>query len=75
MVLEPLSADVMYDFGATDLPLKMAELAEPVQEFKEFWQAPPTDAVYFHRKLGGMFMLANRINARVNVRKLIEPFL
>lgn len=74
MVLEPLSLDEMYDFGATDLPAQMAELAGPVQEFKEFWQAPPTDAVYFHRKLGGMFMLANRINARLNVRKLIEQF-
>ena len=46
-----------------------------MQDFKEFWQAPPTDAVYFHRKLGGMFMLANRIGARVDVRELILQFL
>ncbi len=39
MVLEPLSLDEMYDFGATDLPVQMAELAEPVQKFKEFWRA------------------------------------
>lgn len=75
MVLEPLSLDEMYDFGATDLPVQMAELAEPVQEFKEFWQAPPTDAVYFHRKLGGMFLLASRVKARINVRELLQPFL
>ena len=75
MVLEPLTLDEKYDFGNTDLPMQMAELAEPVQEFKEFWQAPPTDAVYFHRKLGGMFLLASRIKARVNVRELLQKFL
>lgn len=75
MVLEPLTLDEPYDFGQTDLPARMAELAEPVQDFKEFWQAPPTDAVYFHRKLGGMFLLASRIGARVNVRELILQWL
>lgn len=75
MVLEPLTLDEEYDFGNTDLPARMAEMAEPVQDFKEFWQAPPTDAVYFHRKLGGMFLLASRIGARVNVRELILKFL
>lgn len=75
MVLEPLSRNEAYDFGTTNLPAQMSELAEPVQEFKEFWQAPPTDAVYFHRKLGGMFLLANRIKARVNVHQLILQFL
>jgi predicted unusual protein kinase regulating ubiquinone biosynthesis (AarF/ABC1/UbiB family) len=75
MVLEPLTLDEEFDFGNTDLPARMAEMAEPVQDFREFWQAPPTDAVYFHRKLGGMFLLASRIGARVNVRELILQFL
>ena len=75
MVLEPLTRDEAYDFGETDLPARMAEMAEPVQDYKEFWSAPPTDAVYFHRKLGGMFLLANRIGARVNVRQLISQWL
>ena len=75
MVLEPLTRDELYDFGSTELPARMAAMAEPVQDYKEFWQAPPTDAVYFHRKLGGMFLLANRLGARVNVRELILKFL
>ena len=53
----------------------MQELGERVAEFRDFWQAPPTDAVYFHRKLGGMFMLASRLKARVNVHDLMQRWL
>ncbi|MEH6636058.1 MAG: AarF/ABC1/UbiB kinase family protein, partial [Halioglobus sp.] len=63
LALEPLCQDVEYDFAASDMSRKMSQLGEEVTNFKEFWQAPPTDAVYFHRKLGGMFMLASRLKA------------
>ena len=45
------------------------------RQSRAFWQAPPTDAVYFHRKLGGMFLLASRLKARVNVHQLITRFI
>jgi predicted unusual protein kinase regulating ubiquinone biosynthesis (AarF/ABC1/UbiB family) len=75
LALEPLSQDVAYDFANTDMPARMSELAQSVTDYKDFWQAPPTDAVYFHRKLGGMFMLASRLGARVNVYQLIRRWL
>ena len=75
LALEPLCQDVVYDFGATDMPARMTELAERVTDYRDFWQAPPSDAVFFHRKLGGMFMLASRIGARVNVQQLIRPWI
>ena len=72
LALEPLSQDVLYDFAHSDMPGRMAELAESVRDYQDFWRAPPTDAVYFHRKLGGMFMLASRLKARVNVYQLMK---
>jgi predicted unusual protein kinase regulating ubiquinone biosynthesis (AarF/ABC1/UbiB family) len=75
LALEPLGQDVLYDFAHTDMPGRMAQLAESVRDYKDFWQAPPTDAVYFHRKLGGMFMLASRLQARVNVYQLMQRWL
>ncbi len=72
LALEPLCVDELYDFSQSDIPARMSYLAESVKEFDEFWQAPPTDAVYFHRKLGGMFLLASRLKARVNVYQLIK---
>lgn len=75
LALEPLSMDVLYDFANSDMPGRMSEMAESVRGYRDFWQAPPTDAVYFHRKLGGMFMLASRLKARVNVYQLMQRWL
>ena len=74
-VLEPLSIDEPYDFARSDIAKRMSEMAEDVTNFREYWQAPPTDMVYFHRKLGGMFLLVSRVRARVNVHQLIQRFL
>jgi predicted unusual protein kinase regulating ubiquinone biosynthesis (AarF/ABC1/UbiB family) len=75
LATEPLQASGAYDFGRSDMGARMSELGERVRDYREFWQAPPTDAVYFHRKLGGMFMLAGRVGARVDVNQLIKPFI
>jgi predicted unusual protein kinase regulating ubiquinone biosynthesis (AarF/ABC1/UbiB family) len=72
LALEPLREDAEYDFAGSDMARNMSELGEDVSAYRDFWQAPPTDAVYFHRKLGGMFMLATRLRARVNLYRLIS---
>jgi predicted unusual protein kinase regulating ubiquinone biosynthesis (AarF/ABC1/UbiB family) len=75
LALEPLSQEGSYDFGRSDMPARMSELGESITDYRDFWKAPPTDAVYFHRKLGGMFMLASRLKARVNVNELMQQWL
>lgn len=75
MVLEPLAFEGDYDFGNSRLSARLAKLGESAQDFREFWQAPPADAVFFHRKVGGMFMLAHRFGARVDIRQLAEKWI
>ena len=75
LALEPLRIDEPYDFANSTMPAQMSELAQQATDFSDFWQAPPTDVVYFHRKLGGMFMLASRMEARVNVNELMTRWL
>ena len=75
LAMEPLCQDVAYDFAGSDMARNMSALAEEVSNFRDFWQAPPSDAVFFHRKVGGMFMLASRLKARVNVHQLIQRWL
>lgn len=72
VALEPLRFDEDYDFAAAELPLRIAELAQEGNKHRDFWQTPPTDALFLHRKLGGMFMLAERLGAKVNVHRLIK---
>jgi predicted unusual protein kinase regulating ubiquinone biosynthesis (AarF/ABC1/UbiB family) len=75
LALEPLRHDGVYDFAHSDMARRMSALAEEVADYRDFWRAPPTDAMYFHRKLGGMFLLASRVKARVDVNRLIKQFI
>ena len=75
LALEPLRFDEAYDFGASTMPARLSELGQRATEYADFWRAPPTDVVYFHRKLGGMFMLASRMQARVNTHALMQRWL
>ena len=75
IVLDPIRRDEAYDFGSSELPRKASSMAEEMQSFREFWEAPPVDAAYVHRKVVGLFMMASRISARVNVNALLRPWL
>ena len=75
LVLEAFAIDEPYDFGASEVPAQVAAMAEDLQDYREYFQAPPTDAVFFHRKLGGVFLLANRLGARINVHQLVKRWL
>ncbi len=70
IALEPLTTEGPYDFGASDISARLSEVGASAQEFREFWHAPPSDAVFFHRKVGGMFLLAQRMDARVDIHAL-----
>jgi len=75
IALEPLCHEGMYDFGRSDMARRMSALAEEIADYRDFWRAPPTEAMYFHRKLGGMFLLASRVKARVDVNQLVRRFI
>lgn len=75
LVLEPLREDVEYDFATSTIAQEMAEMSENMMDYRDEMAPPPIEAVFFQRKLGGMFMLATRLKARVNVHQLILPWL
>jgi predicted unusual protein kinase regulating ubiquinone biosynthesis (AarF/ABC1/UbiB family) len=75
IALEPIAKAGLYDFKASNLSDRLSNLSQEGYNFKEFWQTPPTDILYLHRKLGGMFMLATRLGARVNTHAIASPYL
>jgi predicted unusual protein kinase regulating ubiquinone biosynthesis (AarF/ABC1/UbiB family) len=75
LALEPLRHEGVYDFAHSDMAKRMSQLAQEVSDYRDFWRAPPTDAMYFHRKLGGIFLLASRVKSRVDVHGLINRWL
>jgi len=75
LALEPMRQEGSYDFARSSMARNLSALSEQISDFRDFWRAPPTDAVYFHRKLGGMFLLASRLKACVDVNALIRRWL
>jgi len=75
IALEPFAHEGPYDFAAAGISERLANLSDAAYDFKEFWQTPPTNILYLHRKLGGMFLLATRLGARANCNALVAPYL
>ncbi|MEM8821937.1 MAG: hypothetical protein AAGE90_20840, partial [Pseudomonadota bacterium] len=75
MAVEPNHTNSPYDFAASDLTDRLREAGTELALDRKFDHVPPMDLLYFQRKLGGMYMLATRLGARVDLGALIAPWL
>ena len=69
---EPLRHAGPYDFGSADLGARIRDAGMALGMDREFGHAPPTDALLLHRKLGGLYLLAAKLKARVDVQALMQ---
>ena len=74
LAAEPLQQAV-YDFAASDLAPRMRDAGLQLSTRLRYWHTPPVDALFLHRKMAGLFLLAKQLQAKVAVRALLEPFL
>ena len=75
MVSEPFRSEGPYDFGATDLPRRAREASMALAFERGITAAPPPEALFIQRKLGGIFLLCTRLRARVDLGALAAPYL
>ena len=74
LACEPLRHAGDYDFGRTDLAARLRDAGLALSTKSDAWHTPPADAIFLHRKLGGLYLLAARVKARVNLHALAERF-
>ena len=74
MVMDAVNATPEFDFAALDLPTRARDKAFTLGFGSDLWSIPPAEALFVHRKIGGMYLLASRLQARVNVRALLEYY-
>ncbi|MEM9015289.1 MAG: AarF/ABC1/UbiB kinase family protein [Pseudomonadota bacterium] len=70
----PLRQDGPFDFGGTDLGVKLRDKAFALRQ-AGFAHPPPPPAVFIHRKFGGLYLLATRLNAHVEIGALARRHL
>ena len=74
MAMKPLRADTDYDFGNTDLLGDMRRAGFEMAEDRSYVPLPPIDTLFLQRKVGGIYLLATKLRARVNLHDLIRSY-
>jgi predicted unusual protein kinase regulating ubiquinone biosynthesis (AarF/ABC1/UbiB family) len=75
LACEPLKHAGAFDFGVSDLAIRLREAGTALSMQQNYWHTPPADAIFLHRKIAGLYLLAARLKARVNVCILLKPYL
>lgn len=75
LATEPMRSQGDYDFAETDLVRRIHEKGMAVSSDPDAWHTPPSDILFLHRKLAGLYLIASRMRARVNLSGIISGFL
>ncbi|MGV6817567.1 MAG: ABC1 kinase family protein [Thiotrichales bacterium] len=71
---EPLRSDA-YDFYHSDVASRLVKVTSDLRLSDKFNRFPPTDVLFLHRKLSGLYLLFSRLKATVPVSRIVKPYL
>ncbi len=74
LACEPLKTDSDYDFAGSGLAQRIKAKGLSINGQKEQWHTPPIDAVFIHRKLAGLYLLAAKLEVRINTHQLFTKY-
>ncbi len=75
MAMQPLRHNGIFDFGTTDIVARLRDGGVAIAGNRDNWHIPPMDTLLLQRKIGGIFLLASRLKARVHIRPILEKYL
>ncbi|MBH0057890.1 AarF/ABC1/UbiB kinase family protein [Pseudoalteromonas sp. SWXJZ94C] len=75
MACEPLRAEGEFDFKNSELALKIKNAGLALSGQSQQWHTPPVDALFIHRKLAGLYLIAARLGAKIDVKMLFQHYL
>ena len=74
LAIEPARRSGRFDFGGSDLAQRIRDAGMALSFEQGYWHTPPADSVFLHRKLGGLYLLAARLRANIDVRAILERY-
>ncbi|MEL6520948.1 MAG: AarF/ABC1/UbiB kinase family protein [Pseudomonadota bacterium] len=75
LAMEPMRAGGMFDLTDTELADRLRAAGMEMAAEREFWHIPPMDTLYVQRKMAGIYLLAGRLKARINLDPLLRAAL
>lgn len=74
LAAEPIKEHRPYDFATSELAGQMREAGLKLSMQQQYWHTPPVDALFLHRKMAGLFLLAKTLKAQVPLRDILMRF-
>ena len=74
VAMSALRQDAPFDFGRSDLLERLRDMGLAIGNDRELSHVPPAATLFLHRKIGGMYLLAAKLRARVALRPMIEQY-
>jgi len=75
VILGELNRPGLFDFGDRRFVDVLRGRGAEIAGDASAWHLPPTDILFVQRKISGTALLAARLKARVDIRKIVEPWL
>jgi predicted unusual protein kinase regulating ubiquinone biosynthesis (AarF/ABC1/UbiB family) len=72
--MTPLRQSAPFDFGRTDLIETLRDMGLAMAGERDLTHVPPPATLFLHRKIGGIYLLATKLKARVSLRPMLERY-
>jgi len=72
VAMEPFRQPEPFDFGRSDLLDRLRDMGLAIGTDRDLMHVPPAETLFLHRKIGGMYLLAARLRARVDLGALVR---
>lgn len=70
----PLRQDGVFDFGQSDLLVRLRDMGLAIGNDRDLAHVPPAATLFLHRKIGGMYLMAAKLRARVALRPMVAGY-
>lgn len=74
VAMGPLRQAEPFDFGRSDLLERLRDMGLAIGADRELSHVPPADTLFLHRKIGGMYLMAAKLKARIALRPMVEAY-
>lgn len=72
--IAPLHQKTPFDFGQSDLLERLRDMGMALGGERDLLHVPPAETLFLHRKIGGMYLLATKLRARVDLHALVQRY-
>ena len=74
LAMGPLRQATPFDFGQSDLLERLRDMGLAIGSDRDLAHVPPAATLFLHRKIGGMYLMAAKLRARVALRPMVETY-